>query len=166
LRIIKFCFRINSWILVGRIARGFVTRHLALVYEMATTLILSGQETKEITDNLPLKKNVVSKIQEELTSELLKAQTYINDLSESFPEIIKSIHTKRSAMFLLEYQKKFLTNYRNKGYIDEADYLFLRQDLDLKFIKLENMTFKWEAPSFQWFIMEFPIFVTLTPEEL
>lgn len=54
--------------------------------------------------------------------EVIEAENYIQDCNKDFQEIITAIHTKRAAMLILDAQKTFLTNYKNKGFIDQGDY--------------------------------------------
>lgn len=95
---------------------------------------------------------------EEVNLEIHKAEEYVDSLQESFPEIIKAVHSKRAAQAILEHHKKFLVDYFSKGYIDEADYNLLRNRLDQKMLNLMQMNFNWKLPDFQFFVMEFPIF--------
>ncbi len=57
---------------------------------------------------------------------IVQAEKYIAELQFNFPEIIKTIHTKRAAYNLIETQKKFLLEYMDSGYIDYTDYNALR----------------------------------------
>lgn len=96
--------------------------------------------------------------------EIGKAEEYVDSLQESFPEIIKAVHSKRAAQAILEHHKKFLNQYKDKGYIDESDYNNLRNKLDKKMMNLMSINFNWKVPDFQFFVMEFPIFHSLEQE--
>ena len=41
-----------------------------------------------------------------------------------------------------------MVDYKNRCYIDDADYNEQRKDLDRKIVILENMTFEWKIPNF------------------
>jgi hypothetical protein len=56
--------------------------------------------------------------------------------------MVSAIHTKRASITILEHYKHFIMDYKNKGYIDDADYAQLRKDIDRKMVKLENYVFE------------------------
>ena len=41
-------FRLKDWPLIGSLAKSYITRHLALVYEVVTSFILCLTEAMEI----------------------------------------------------------------------------------------------------------------------
>lgn len=65
-----------------------------------------------------------------------------------FEHIVSSIHTKRAAMEVLEYHKKFARDYHSKGYIDDLDLQALLKDIDRKIVALENHVFNWKPVDF------------------
>jgi len=65
----------------------------------------------------------------------------IATLSNDYDTIIKAIHSKRASVSVLEYHKKFLAEYRSKGYIDDNDYETLRKEVDRKIVTIENYNF-------------------------
>ena len=77
----------------------------------------------------------------------------------TFDNIVEAIHTKRASITILEHYKHFIIDYKNKGYIDDADYAQLRKDIDRKMVKLENFVFPWSAKKdFDYFLIQYPIF--------
>lgn len=74
--------------------------------------------------------------------DICEAEHYISDLSETFPDILRAIHTKRAAMSLLEAQRKGLIKYKNQGFIDNIEYNYLRNQIDICAVRLENKTLK------------------------
>lgn len=59
-------------------------------------------------------------------------------MADEYQNIVKAIHSKRAAVSVLEYHKRFISEYRHKGYIDDDDYEFLRKDVDRKIVAIEN----------------------------
>ncbi|KAL4508105.1 hypothetical protein ABPG72_021478 [Tetrahymena utriculariae] len=167
---IRLMFRLKNWFLIGTMAKNYITHHMAFVYEVTTAFITSAEEAEHLLHNYPLGQQFISKIVNELKNQVNDAYKYISELQNKFPEIIKAIHTKRAASALLETQKKFLNEYKNNGYIDDGDYNDIRKKVDLRCLELENMTFNWqdvsELQSFNTFVLRFPIFSSLLPEEI
>lgn len=64
----------------------------------------------------------------------------------------------------MEYHKRFISEYKHKGYIDDGDYEVLRKDIDRKIVQIENKVFEWQLPNFNKFVIEFPVFAGLTPD--
>lgn len=52
---LNYVFKMKDWPLIGGQAKGFITRHLAFMYEVATTFIICCKEAKEILDEFPIK---------------------------------------------------------------------------------------------------------------
>ena len=45
---LKLVFKFKSWPILGDLSKNYITEHLALIYEVATTFILCCTEAKEI----------------------------------------------------------------------------------------------------------------------
>ncbi|EGR27161.1 sodium hydrogen exchanger family protein, putative [Ichthyophthirius multifiliis] len=177
---LQLMFTINNWIIIGifkyffqiknnfqgSMAKTYITHHLSFVYEVVSCFIICAHEIEEIQNYLPLSKSYIEEVGEELQNSVKLAEHYIAELSDNFPQIIKSIHTKRAANGLIEAQKHFLRNYKTKGYIDDTDYVQFRKRIDSKAVNLENMQFDWVLPTFQSILLQFPIFSSLTDDQL
>lgn len=144
---IRVTFRMRNWPLFGGVAKNYITHHLAFVYEVATSFITSAHEAEELLHNFPLGHQYIKKVNDELKNQVNDAYKYISDLQTKFPEIIKAIHTKRAASSIMETQKKFLSEYKDKGYIDDGDYNEIRKKIDSRILELENMSFSWQDVS-------------------
>jgi ribosome recycling factor len=57
-----------------------------------------------------------------LDNDVAKAEEYTSKLLSTFEKMISAIHTKRASITILEHYKHFIIDYKNKGYIDDADY--------------------------------------------
>lgn len=57
---LSYFFKMKDWVLVGPLARGYITRHLAFIYEVATTFIIGLKEAKEILEEFPIKKEWIN----------------------------------------------------------------------------------------------------------
>mmetsp|Transcript_1291 Transcript_1291/g.190 ORF Transcript_1291/g.190 Transcript_1291/m.190 type:complete len:87 (+) Transcript_1291:434-694(+) len=86
-------------------------------------------------------------------------------MSDEYQTIIKAIHSKRAAVSVLEYHKRFISEYKHKGYIDDASYEEIRKGIDRKIVELDNQSFEWDAPNLHRYVIEFPIFSLLAAEQ-
>lgn len=161
---IKFFFKVKDWWLIGSFAKNYITKHLAFIYEVSTGFTICAHECIELQRESPLKKDELEKILFELQRQINLVEDYITLLSKTFETIMPAIHTRRATFALLQHQKNFLTDYKNKGYLDDGDYANLRKDMDRKIVVLENKNFEWKAKEFSSFVLEFPIFFTVEQE--
>lgn len=67
---IKFFFRVKDWILLGSIAKSYITKHLAFIYEVSTGFTIAAHECIEIQKDSPLKKDELNKIIQELQRQI------------------------------------------------------------------------------------------------
>ena len=58
----------------------------------------------------------------------------------TYPEITRSIQTKKAATELLEFQKKQLVDNHSWGHIDQREYAELRQVVDHRIVALQDIT--------------------------
>lgn len=47
-------FRLKNWILIGTMAKNYITHHMAFVYEVTTAFITSAEEAEHLLHNYPL----------------------------------------------------------------------------------------------------------------
>jgi len=45
---LSYFFKVKDWVLVGGLAKSYITRHLAFIYEIVTTFLICAKEAKEI----------------------------------------------------------------------------------------------------------------------
>lgn len=62
-------------------------------------------------------------------------------------------------------QQLSLEESHENGLLDEGEYKALKSDLVQRLVSLESHVFEWSAPSFDRFVIEFPMFATLTKSE-
>jgi hypothetical protein len=43
-----YFFKLRDWPLVGGLAKSYITRHLAFIYEVSTTFVICAKEAHEI----------------------------------------------------------------------------------------------------------------------
>ncbi|EGR29622.1 sodium hydrogen exchanger family protein, putative [Ichthyophthirius multifiliis] len=165
-KILKMMFYMRNTPVIGKIARNYITNHLSFVYEVTTSFIVISHEIQEHNHELPISKDYTHVMNQEMNQNIVQAEKYIAELAYNFPELIKTIHTKRASYNIIEAQKKFLLQYKDSGYIDNTDYNILRSEVDQRTLSLQNMAFDWTIPTLQNFLLEFPIFSTLTPEQI
>mmetsp|Transcript_16124 Transcript_16124/g.13659 ORF Transcript_16124/g.13659 Transcript_16124/m.13659 type:complete len:291 (+) Transcript_16124:462-1334(+) len=163
---IRFLFKIKDFFLIGRLAKRYIKSHLAFIYEVATTFIQVCDEIIEDEPYIPLSKYHVRTIIEEFEKNKVDATTYIVSLEDTFHEIIKTIQVNRAAYAILENQKHFLNEMLGSGQIEDKEYMMLRHEIDRKITKISSNKTEWEAPSFDRFMIDFPFFSVLAPNEM
>lgn len=75
---------------------------------MTTAFISCANEVITLQHHMPMNKSAVRMVMEELRGEINKAELYLGSLSDTFPEIISAIQTKRAAHALLMHQRIYL----------------------------------------------------------
>ena len=99
---LDFLLRIKNYPLFGGIAKYYINKHMAFVYEVVTTHILASEQVvKTSRENIPLRGDYVRKIIKELEDQIKSAEIYLLTLKETFPQIIKMIQTKQAAFSTL-----------------------------------------------------------------
>lgn len=64
------------------------------------------------------------------------------------------------------HQNLYLEESHENGCVDESEYKKLKFDINDRLVSLENHFFEWSIPSFDQFVMEFPIFSSLSKSEV
>lgn len=163
-KMISTLFRVQSWFLVGRVVKNLISRNLSLIYEIATVYIISLEDYKVILKGYPVRKPVLEGILKEVNYQIMISQRYLDDLTQLFPEILRTVHTRRAAASLLMNMQNFIN--RNRFHISSRDHSSLLDMIDQKLSLVNNLNLKFALPNFNQFEIEFPLFHCLTFQEL
>jgi len=164
-KLIKFFMKLKDFFLVGKLAKRYITRHMSFIYEVTTAFITVCGEILELDQNIPLSKHHIQSILEEIEKNRSDADNYILDLQGNFLEIIKVIQIQRAANQILDHQKHFLSEMLHSGQIEEKEYAYIRRKIDRRLNSLDNFKIDWHLPTFNEFVVEFPIFSNLSAQD-
>jgi len=164
-KIIKFFMKIKDFVFIGKLARRYITRHMSFIYEVTTAFINVSTEVLGIETTIPLSRHHIQTIMEEIEKNRSDAENYILDLQDNFLEIIKTIQCQRAANQILYQQRHFLDDMLHSGQIEEKEYSAIRRKLDRKLNNLDNFKIDWHFPTFNEFVVEFPIFSNLSVDD-
>ncbi|CAD8090636.1 unnamed protein product [Paramecium primaurelia] len=163
---IKYFFKAKEWTFLGGYAQQYITKHLGFVYDVTTTFISCANEVLTLQEHMPMNKNAVRLIMDEIRTEINKAELYLGTLTDTFPEVIRAIQTKRASHTVLMHQRHHLEENQKNGLVDDKEFNQLKSNIDARLVQLENHVFDWQIPTFHSFAMEFPIFAGVPKEEL
>src|SRR5688500_14178769 len=110
-------------------------------------------------------KHLIQTIMEAIAKNKNDAENSMLDLQSNRLEVMKAIQIRRAAYQILDEQKHFLEDMLHTGQSEEKEYGEIRRKIDRKLTALDNFKVDWHLPTFNEFIMEFPIFSNLTPED-
>jgi hypothetical protein len=74
---------------------------LGFIYDVTTTFIQCANEALILIQHLPVDKNALTLVMEEIQNEINKAELYLSNLHDTFPEILRAIQTKRASHSIL-----------------------------------------------------------------
>lgn len=86
--LIRLFFAVRNWLFIGRLAKFYITRHLALIYEVTTGFIMCAHEAIEIQKEQPLQKDELGVIIKELQIIINQVEDYVVNLSKTFEDIM------------------------------------------------------------------------------
>lgn len=160
--------KVKDWIIIGPLAKKYVANHLSFLYQVVTTFIIIAEEVIEHHEDIPLSKEHIKVVVEELEKNRIDANNYIISIQDQFAELIINVQIKRAAYNILFFQRQKLDQNLKEGQIEEKEYNDLRRDIDRRIVSLEeSLSFEdWNAPTFDDFVMQFPIFSSLRREEI
>lgn len=160
---IQYFFRA---VVIGRFAKSYITRNLRFIYDVTTTFITCGNEAMHLLESLPVNKNAIKAIAEELQNDITKAETHLNELHANFPEVLRAIQTRRASYAVLMHMKEHLEHTHSSGLVDDTEYKRLNADVKNRLVSLENFVFDWTAPNMRNFVTDSPLFQMLYKDEV
>ena len=121
-----------------------------------------------INIDVPLSKEHIKVVVEELEKNKFDASNYVISVQDQFSDTIKNIQVRRAAYSVLFYQRQQLDQALKEGQIENNEYNDIRRDIDRRIVGLDSvLSFaEWTAPTFNDFVMQFPIFSSLRRDEI
>lgn len=86
---------------------------------------------------------------EEIDESVKLAESYVDELQNTYQMLVRSIHTKKAALNLITEKKTELNSLFEEGIIDDGQYKIVRKEIDDQFLNLQNADFEWGAMTFQ-----------------
>lgn len=161
--------RLLSWrntMLLGRIARSFLTTYLMETYEMLSTLIVSLDEIIDNKPVIPLAQQLVNVVFSELLANKEKAEHQLFLLCDIFPEFMGSIQNRQAAHMILRAQKDNLEEDFHNGAITDDEYNELVDSLNHKISHLNFQGLSWEMQGINDFSLVSSLFQGLSDMDL
>lgn len=145
-------------------AKKYIARYISLLYQVTTTFILVAQDILDNQDEGVFSKKHFHVVMEELKKNLLDANNYLISIQDSFADTIRAIQVKRAAFNIIHYQIHILDEALEEGQIDKNEYNEIRGELDKKILRLDKVEAHsvWSVPTFDDFVVQFPVFSILT----
>ncbi|EGR28403.1 sodium hydrogen exchanger family protein, putative [Ichthyophthirius multifiliis] len=141
---INFIFQLRNWPIIGRFAKKKLYNYIAQIYDMISSYIEAHEIVEESICDIQFDERYVAEILIESQENRKQAESYLyNYLDVSFPEISKSIRTKKAAYTILEFQKDYIQKNADSGQLDEKEHLELKKKVDQNIIRLNNFTPSW-----------------------
>jgi len=148
-------------------ARKYIARYISLLYQVTTTFILVAEDIIDNQEEGIHNKKHFKVVIGELQKQLLEANNYLVSIQDSFADTIKAIQVRRAAFHIIHYQIHLLDHALEDGQIDKNEYNEIRLQLDKKILKLDKVEAHsvWSVPTFDDFVVQFPVFSMLTKEQ-
>lgn len=164
--LIKFLMKVKDFFLIGKLFKRYITNHISFIYGITTIFIDVCSELLEAEDPVLSNTPHIKTILEEIEKIRSDAENYILDLQGNFLEILQAVQIHRAASQILGHQKYFLDEMLHTGQIEEKEYATLARNVDRKLNSLDSLRIEWHFPNFSDFIVQFPIFQDLTPDDM
>jgi len=137
----KFYSKLQTLPFVGGWARRALMDRLAISYDTARGFTIAQQEvTKMVTamdfdfneDDVKdeLEQQMQNEIVEEINANRLRGLTYIKEVHEAYPEIIKAIETRQATRSLLNYERNLIHKIQTDGRLEPAEAERLMVDVE------------------------------------
>lgn len=158
-----------SWrntLIVGRIARSFLSSYLMQTYELLSTLIVSLEEIIENKPVIPLSQQLVNVVFNEVQMNKEKTEQQLFLLCDIFPEFMGSIQSKQAAHMILRAQKDQLEEDFHNGAITDEEFGDLVEILNKRISVLISQGLSWEMQGVNDFSLVSPLFNGLSDMDL
>ena len=126
-------------------------------------MISACEEAMEIMENFPDTEEYHI-IEKELQEEIKKAESYLIEMENQFPDLVSIIQMKKAVCTILEERKHEYEQYHKDGFIDDHQLKTSLMGLDERIFAVENL--KMGLPEFSYYNLQYPIFASLTSFEL
>ena len=167
-KLLNFYIKVKDLFLIGLFARKSIVHHLSFLYQVITTFVIIAEEVIEHQSDVPLSKEHIKVVVEELEKNKCDASNYVISLQDQFSDTIKNIQVRRAAYNVLFFQRQQLDRALKEGQIEDKEYNELRREIDRRIVGLDDsLAFtEWAAPTFNDFVMQFPMFSSLRRDEI
>lgn len=156
-----FLVQYKDFPLIGYLSRWYLTSVFMETYEILTCLILSIREVLREGGNLPFNRDCRSQIIKELKKDCRNAENKLFFLTDTYPEIIKSIQTKQASIMILNEQKNLLDVRFHNGMINSGEHQTLRKAIEKTISRLSIDNLNWEIRETEDLLMIAPAMARL-----
>eukprot|EP00331_Platyophrya_macrostoma_P017204 CAMPEP_0176462354 /NCGR_PEP_ID=MMETSP0127-20121128/35212_1 /TAXON_ID=938130 /ORGANISM="Platyophrya macrostoma, Strain WH" /LENGTH=690 /DNA_ID=CAMNT_0017854245 /DNA_START=324 /DNA_END=2396 /DNA_ORIENTATION=- len=167
-KLMNLYFKAKDWFIIGRFAKKYIADHLSFLYQVVTTFVIIAEEVIEHQGDVPLSKEHIKVVIEELEKNKNDASNYVISVQDQFSDTIKNIQMRRAAYNVLFFQRQQLDRALKEGQIEDKEYNDIRREIDRRIVALDAvLSFQeWSVPTLNDFVMQFPIFSSLRREEI
>jgi hypothetical protein len=173
-KFIKLLTKLIKIPFIGKWFIGTLSYKIYFNYEFKRTLIecceLISHELHEMLETLDYRKEINALIEEinQNVTELILLQ---ESLTHQIPQMIDFINTKRASYHILRFQKKQIDHFESLGMVTEKDRDDWIKKIYARLNGLDNLapdmdTFKTQVAHVSHFLLDYPVFSSLTPEQL
>lgn len=132
---------------VGFVKKFFVAwfhGYIAFTFDVSATYIevLSELNSRDFGDHV-----VADQLSAEVVTELTEMEEHLSEVTETFPEIIRAITTKRAARILLRKEREMIESLCKNGMIEESEQDSLLYSNTVSSVKLEFLSPSMEFPN-------------------
>ena len=164
---VKIYQRLRTWPIVGPFATKFIINKVYFAYEITTAFIESCEETIHVFEHsFPLHADHLDGVLREVKDNLEEAVSYVAILENSYPMVIKAVHTVKASTILLKHKKHILKELHEEGFVDTTDYNSLRKEIDESLVAVQLHDFELSEVKFNEVLTECPLFSNLPTSEI
>lgn len=162
LQSVKIFTYFKDWALIGSFFTRMLVSKIYFVYEVSLIFVESSEETIRVfKKDFPLNNEHLGYVIEEVKENIDQAVSFINDLENTFPEVIQVVHTRRAATILLKNKKNNLKKMYEEGFVDDLQYQALRKEIDTELVNAHQTNMKLEL-RINEVLLDCPLFSTLS----
>ena len=106
---IAWYFKFKDFPIIGKTITNLLINRLYEAYEITTTLIESSEHAIHVFENsFPLHTEYLNYVLSEVKDNIDQAVNYVAQLENSYPKLIKVVHTVKASTTLLKHKKYLL----------------------------------------------------------
>lgn len=137
--------------LVGYYVKTMIINNLLFSYAILSTILKAMTEVIIEHSKIPLPEQYIKKVFNEIKANIKNCESYLYQMTDLFPDLVKKIQTLQATKIVLNSQKHLIDEYLKEGYINNDEYDNIRHEIDKK---IKNLTLKiteWEIPNLNAF---------------
>lgn len=164
---VRLYMKMKDMPIIGPTATTFLISKVFFAYEITTAFIESAEESIHVFEHsFPLNSESLDMVLREVRDNLDQAISYVADLENNYPTVIKAVHTSKAATVLLKHKKHVLKDLYEEGFVDDTDYNSLRKEIDLSLVNVQIHDFELSEVKFNEVLTECPLFSNLPTSEI